>query len=233
MKAPIVLAVDTKDLAAAQQWVSATSDSVSVIKLGLEFFLHFGAAGVRAVMAETDAQLFLDLKLHDIPNTVAGAATAISSLYPEFLTVHAAGGAKMIDAAVHALPDVKITAVTILTSLSEEEVSAIGFKEDALGSAVKLANLAVSAGARAVVSSPLEVKAIREKIGAGPIVITPGVRPISEAGGDDQMRTMSARNAIAAGANLVVIGRPITKAWADGARALRDKARAIADEILN
>lgn len=233
MKAPIVLAVDTKELATAQQWVSATSEYVSVVKLGLEFFLNFGAAGVKAVMAETDAQLFLDLKLHDIPNTVAGAATAISSLHPEFLTVHAAGGAKMINAAVHALPDVKITAVTMLTSLSDDEVVDIGFKEDALGSAVRLANLAVSAGARAVVSSPLEVTAIREKIGVEPIVITPGVRPISETGGDDQMRTMTPRSAIAAGANLVVIGRPITKAWADGASAMRAKARAIADEILN
>ncbi len=164
MKAPIVLAVDTKELDTAKRWVAATSDSVSVIKLGLEFFLTFGAAGVKSVCSETDAKLFLDLKLHDIPNTVAAAAAAISTLQPTFLTVHAAGGSSMIAAAAQALPSVKITAVTILTSLAEADLVHIGFKDEALPSAVRLAQLSQDAGARAIVCSPLEVAAIRNSV---------------------------------------------------------------------
>ena len=233
MKAPIVLAVDTKEIDTAKRWVAATSESISVIKLGLEFFLNFGAEGVKSVCAETDADLFLDLKLHDIPNTVSAAATAVSSLQPHFLTVHAAGGASMISAAAQALPSTRVTAVTILTSLSESDLVKIGFKDQALPSAVRLAQLAVPAGAGAIVCSPLEVAAIRDAVGLETILITPGVRPMSEAGSDDQKRTMTPRDAISAGANYVVIGRPITQAWKDGEIALRDKARAIAAEILN
>ncbi|MEY4109183.1 MAG: hypothetical protein RJB35_497, partial [Actinomycetota bacterium] len=96
MKAPIVLAVDTPDLEIAKRWVSATRSSVSVYKLGLEFFLTFGHQGVQAIKNETDADIFLDLKLHDIPHTVAGAARAIADLAPTFLTVHASGGASMV-----------------------------------------------------------------------------------------------------------------------------------------
>jgi orotidine-5'-phosphate decarboxylase len=118
MKAPIVLAVDTPDLEIAKQWISCTQKSVSVYKLGLEFFLTFGHDGVRAIKNETDADIFLDLKLHDIPHTVKGAAAAIASLQPRFLTVHASGGPAMIEAAVAAIPQTDITAVTILTSLS-------------------------------------------------------------------------------------------------------------------
>ena len=233
MRAPIVLAVDTNDLDTAKLWVATTSESISVVKLGLEFFLNFGLAGVKSVMSETDAKLFLDLKLHDIPNTVAGAARAIAAAKPDFLTVHAAGGTAMISAAVNALPSVNITAVTILTSLSNSDVSAIGFTSDALTSAVGLAQLATTAGARAIVCSPLEVSAIRSQLGQTPIVITPGVRPLSDQGSDDQQRTMTPKEAISSGATYVVIGRPITGTWPQGASAMRDKARSIADEILN
>ena len=233
MRAPIVLAVDTNDLDTAKLWVATTSESISVVKLGLEFFLNFGLAGVKSVMSETDAKLFLDLKLHDIPNTVAGAATAIAAAKPDFLTVHAAGGTAMISAAVNALPSVNITAVTILTSLSNSDVSAIGFTSDALTSAVGLAKLARTAGARAIVCSPLEVSAIRSQLGQTPIVITPGVRPLNDQGSDDQQRTMTPKEAISSGATYVVIGRPITGTWSHGASAMRDKARSIADEILN
>ena len=232
MKAPIVLAVDTPDLEIAKRWIAATENSVSVFKLGLEFFLTFGQEGVRAIKSETDAEIFLDLKLHDIPHTVEGAATAVANLAPRFLTVHASGGAAMVAAAVKASPATDITAVTILTSLSEDDLFQVGYANPALESAVALASLSVAAGARAIVCSPLEIAAIRSSVGPTPFIITPGVRPAGEAGGDDQKRTMSPRAAIESGANYVVIGRPITQAWKDGAQAMTDKARAIADEIL-
>ncbi|MEN9906207.1 MAG: hypothetical protein RL475_405 [Actinomycetota bacterium] len=233
MKAPIVLAVDTPDLDIAKQWVASTQESVSVYKLGLEFFLSFGHDGVRAIQSETDADIFLDLKLHDIPHTVEGAARAIAALSPKYLTVHASGGRAMIKAAVDAVPGTDVTAVTILTSLSEEDLFEIGYANAALESAVALAKMSVTAGARAIVCSPLEIAAIRSAVGPTPTIITPGVRPLSEAGSDDQKRTMTPKDAISAGASLVVIGRPITKSWAQGAEAMKAKARAIADEILN
>jgi orotidine-5'-phosphate decarboxylase len=233
MRAPIILAVDTSDLEIAKRWVAATSSSVSLYKLGLEFFLTFGAAGVQAIKSETDADIFLDLKLHDIPHTVTGAAKAISHLRPKFLTVHASGGGEMVAAAANAVPDVDITAVTILTSLSDEELFHIGYSSPALESAVALAQLSVKSGARAIVSSPLEISAIRSVIGSEITIITPGVRPKNDGGSDDQKRTMTPQEAIAAGADYVVIGRPITAAWAQGEIALAAKARFIADEILN
>ena len=232
MKAPIVLAVDTPDLEIAKQWISCTQKSVSVYKLGLEFFLTFGHDGVRAIKNETDADIFLDLKLHDIPHTVKGAAAAIASLQPRFLTVHASGGPAMIEAAVAAIPQTDVTAVTILTSLSEDDLLRIGFASPSLESAVALASLAVNAGARAIVCSPLEIEAIRATVGPSIHIITPGVRPASEMGSDDQKRTMTPRDAITAGASYVVIGRPITQRWRDGADAMSAQARAIAYEIL-
>lgn len=233
MRAPIILAVDTSDLETAKRWVAATSDSVSVYKLGLEFFLTFGHSGVSAIRNETDADIFLDLKLHDIPHTVAGASLAVANLKPRFLTVHASGGSAMIEAAVSALPATKVTAVTILTSLSEEDLFQVGFANPALESAVALAQMSIEAGAKAIVCSPLEIAAIRSVVGEEPFIITPGVRPSSEVGSDDQKRTMTPRGAISSGASLVVIGRPITAAWRDGADAMSLKARSIADEILN
>jgi orotidine-5'-phosphate decarboxylase len=237
MKAPIVLAVDTSDLEIAKRWVEATHESVSVYKLGLEFFLNFGQAGVKAIQDVTDADIFLDLKLHDIPHTVAGAASAIQELAPRFLTVHSSGGREMVRAAVDAVPGTSITAVTILTSLSEEDLLEIGYANNALESAVALATLSVNAGAKAIVCSPLEISAIRAVVAPEIEIITPGVRPVgvrpaSETPADDQKRVMTPRDAINAGASLLVIGRPITSAWKDGAAAMTARARAIADEIL-
>ena len=232
MKAPIVLAVDTQDLDTAQRWIEATQDHVSVYKLGLEFFLTFGHEGVRRIKGVTDSDIFLDLKLHDIPHTVGAAATAVQSLKPRFLTVHASGGRAMISAAVQALPTTDVTAVTILTSLSEEDLFEIGFANNALESAVALAKMSTEAGARAIVCSPLEIAAIRSAVGDEPQIITPGVRPEGSSGGDDQKRTMTPRAAIAAGASYVVIGRPITQAWAQGANAMTTAARTIAEDIL-
>lgn len=233
MKAPIILAIDTSDFDTAIAWIQATKNSVSVYKLGLEFYLNFGSEGVSRIIDQTGVQIFLDLKLHDIPHTVSGAARAIAHLQPKFLTVHASGGAAMIKAAADAVPNVAVTAVTVLTSLSEGDLFEIGYASPALESAVALAKLSVGAGAKAIVCSPLETAAIRSAIGEAPIIITPGVRPLSEMGSDDQVRTMTPADAIAAGANYVVIGRPITKAWLDGASAMTYKARLIADEILS
>jgi len=231
-KAPIVLAVDTADLRTAIAWVKATQDHVSVFKLGLEFFLTFGSEGVKAIQAETDSDIFLDLKLHDIPHTVSGAAKAVAHLAPKFLTVHASGGAAMVKAAVDVLPGTNITGVTILTSLSETDVAEVGFKFAALESATALATLAVSGGATAIVCSPLEIAAVRQAVGLAPIIITPGVRPADMVGSDDQQRTMTPEDAIAAGANLVVIGRPITKSWAQGAQAMKERAQEIGSSLI-
>lgn len=231
MTSPIILAVDTRDFEIAQRWVEATRESVAVYKLGLEFFLTFGAEGVSKIKDEFGVEIFLDLKLHDIPNTVSSAASAISSLNPRFLTVHASGGSAMVRAAVEAVPQIDITAVTILTSLSEEDLFEIGYANKALESAVALADLSVRAGAKAIVCSPLEITAIRGAVGGDPIIITPGVRPAGTAGSDDQVRTMTPQMAIESGANYVVIGRPITGAWSKGAAAMSDAARAIAAEI--
>jgi orotidine-5'-phosphate decarboxylase len=232
VKAPIILAVDTSDFDTALAWINNTKDSISVYKLGLEFFLNFGSTGVNRVISETGVEIFLDLKLHDIPHTVAGAAKAVSHLNPKFLTIHASGGREMIKAASEAVPQVSVTAVTILTSLSEEDLFEVGFASPALESAVALAKMAVSAGAKSLVCSPLETAAIRSAVGPDPVIITPGVRPLADMGSDDQKRTMTPRDAISQGANFVVIGRPITSAWINGPQALQDKAAQIATEIL-
>jgi len=232
MKAPIILAVDTSDFDTALAWIDNTKESVSVYKLGLEFYLNYGNSGISRIVNETGVEIFLDLKLHDIPHTVAGAASAIAHLKPKFLTVHASGGRAMIKAASDAVPNVSVTAVTILTSLSEEDLFEIGYANPALESAVALAKMAVTAGAKALVCSPLETAAIRSAVGSDPIIITPGVRPLSEVGSDDQKRTMTPKDAISQGANYVVIGRPITSAWGQGAHAIRERAALIASEII-
>ena len=231
MTSPIILAVDTRDFDTARSWISATQEHVGVYKLGLEFFLTFGAEGVNKIKNEFNVDIFLDLKLHDIPNTVASAAKAISAINPRFLTVHASGGHAMIAAAVAAVPQIDITAVTILTSLSEDDLFQIGFAQSAMESVVALADLSVRAGAKAIVSSPLEIEAIRSAVGEKPTIITPGVRPAGSAGSDDQVRTMTPRQAITAGANFVVIGRPITGAWSEGSEAMTSRAKAILEEI--
>ena len=231
--APIVLAVDTNDLEVAKKWVAATDGVISVVKLGLEFYLNFGNEGVRAISDSCSTDIFLDLKLHDIPHTVSGAARSVSGLRPKFLTVHASGGSAMVNAAVEAMPATHITGVTILTSLSEVDVQNIGFRNDALNSAVDLAKIAIAAGARAIVCSPLEILAIRAAIGDEVAIITPGVRPLDSVGGDDQSRTMTPREAIDRGANYVVIGRPITASFSNGIEAMRERALEISEQILN
>ena len=209
MKSPIILALDTQDVAVAQRWIRATHSEINTYKVGLEFFLRNGASGIRELREYGDFDLFLDLKLHDIPNTVGAAAASVADIKPRFLTVHASGGSAMIASAVKSLPSVDITAVTILTSLGDDDVLSLGFKNPALESAVGLARMAANSGAKAIVCSPLEVKAIRTEVGSQPILITPGVRPAGSALGD-QLRVMTPKEAISAGSTYLVIGRPIT-----------------------
>jgi len=231
--APIILALDFPDIQSTLGMIEKTSQVISIYKLGLEFYLAQGKNGIAQIKRSfPDIDIFLDLKLHDIPHTVSGAAKAVASLSPKFLTVHASGGRSMVNAAVQAMPQTFITGVTILTSLSEEDVTEVGYKSSALISAVGLAKVAVAGGARAIVCSPLEIAAVRAAVGAQSIIITPGVRPKEMAGGDDQKRTMTPEDAIAAGANLVVIGRPITQSWSNGKDAMRERAAEIGSTLI-
>jgi len=210
--APVAVALDGPDLAAVTRWARESGPYVSTMKVGLETFLRDGAAAVHAAREASGGRaVFLDLKLHDIPNTVAGAARSVAHLAPDFLTVHALGGAAMVRAAVDELPGTHVTAVTVLTSMSEGDLAEVGLLGPSIDAVRRLAALAVAAGARALVCSPQEVAAVRAEVGEGIVLITPGVRP---AGADpgDQARVSTPEQAIADGADLLVIGRPITGA---------------------
>ena len=217
-KAPIAVALDAPDADTAARWAVAVAPHVAVVKVGLELFSRFGPEVVDAVRGGSGMELFLDLKLHDIPATVAGAARAVAALRPRFLTVHASGGPAMVRAAVEAVPGVDIAAVTILTSLSAADLELIGFRAEPLDAVRRLAVMAVAAGARAVVCSPREVAIVRAEVGPDVTLITPGVRPAGSAA-QDQARVSTPAAAIAAGADLLVIGRPITGADDPGAAA--------------
>jgi orotidine-5'-phosphate decarboxylase len=223
-RSPIILAVDTSDFDTARAWIDATRESIDIYKLGLEFFLTFGSAGIESIARESGASIFLDLKLHDIPNTVRKSAGVVDHLHPRFLTVHASGGAAMISAAVSAVTSTSITAVTVLTSLADADLADLGYAKPALETAVSMARVATAAGATSIVCSPLEIEAIRAVIPQSVEIITPGVRPVDEAGGDDQIRTMTPAQAMSAGANFLVIGRPITSRWSEGKAAMAARA---------
>jgi orotidine-5'-phosphate decarboxylase len=228
---PIILAVDTSDFDTARAWIDATRESIDIYKLGLEFFLTFGCAGIESIARESGASIFLDLKLHDIPNTVKKSAGVVDHLHPRFLTVHASGGAAMISAAVSAVTSTSITAVTVLTSLADADLFDLGYAKPALETAVSMARVATTAGATSIVCSPLEIEAIRGVIPQSVEIITPGVRPADEAGGDDQMRTMTPAQAMKAGANFLVIGRPITSRWSEGKAAMASRAAQLVASI--
>ena len=214
--APVAVALDAPDRATAAAWAAAVAPHVQVLKVGLELFCAAGPGVVEEVRC--GREVFLDLKLHDIPNTVARAAAAVAPLRPRFLTVHAAGGVAMVRAAVEAAPEVIVTAVTVLTSLDTAALDDVGLAGPPLDAARRLAALAVGAGAGALVCSPLEVAAVRTEVGPGPLLVTPGVRPAGAAPGD-QARVATPQQALAAGADLVVVGRPVTGAADPGAAA--------------
>ena len=208
----VILALDFSDMASTVEMINLTKEHIGIYKLGLEFYLSHGKSGVKEIQSRfSGIEIFLDLKLHDIPNTVAGACRSLADINPKFLTVHASGGSKMISAASSTLPNVEITAVTILTSLDQEQMITMGLNENIETLTLSLAKNAVNSGARAIVSSPQEVSLLRKHLGEKVTLITPGVRP-SGAERDDQERVMTPREAIDAGADFVVIGRPITKA---------------------
>jgi orotidine-5'-phosphate decarboxylase len=217
-RAPVAVALDAPDVETAARWAAAVDRHVAVVKVGLELFCRFGPEVVEAVRSETGVGLFLDLKLHDIPATVAGAARSVARLRPQYLTVHAAGGTAMVRAAVEAAPDVTVAAVTVLTSMANRDLVAVGLAGPAVDAVRRLAALAVSAGAGAVVCSPQEVAAVRAEVGPTIVLVTPGVRLAGESA-QDQARVATPRQALDAGADLLVIGRPITSAADPGAAA--------------
>ena len=218
LRAPIAVALDAPDVETAARWAQAVTPHVAVVKIGLELFCRTGPSVVETVRGGSGVGLFLDLKLHDIPNTVAGAARGVARLKPLYLTVHASGGSDMVKAAVEAAPDVTIAAVTILTSMSAEVLAAVGLAGPPLDAVRRLATLAVAAGAGALVCSPQEVAAVRAEVGPGIVLITPGVRPVG-ADVQDQVRVATPQQALADGADLLVIGRPITGVRDPGAAA--------------
>jgi len=217
----IHVAVDTPDLARALHLARQVRTHVGGLKLGLEFFCANGAAGVREVAA-VGLPIFLDLKLHDIPNTVAKAIQALGDLQPAILTVHAAGGRAMLEDAKAAAPaSTRVVAVTLLTSLDGDDLRATGIADDAPGQVRRLAALAQEAGLDGIVCSGHEVAAARAEWRDGFFVV-PGLRPAGGPAGD-QKRMVTPAQAAAAGASVLVIGRPITAAD-DPDRAAREIA---------
>jgi orotidine-5'-phosphate decarboxylase len=230
----IFLAIDTTDLATARAQAAATDGVVAGIKLGLEFFTAHGPDGVRSVRPGA-RPLFLDLKLHDIPNTVASAVRAVAPLQPTLLTVHAGGGEAMLRAALDAAGEAsakagvtrpRIIGVTVLTSLAEADLGVIGQQGPIADQARRLAALAQACGLDGVVCSPHEIAALRAECGDGFLLVVPGIRPAWAAAGD-QKRVMTPAEAARLGADYLVIGRPIT-----GADDPAAAARRIAVEVV-
>jgi orotidine-5'-phosphate decarboxylase len=221
----ICAALDFPTWAAAEPFARAVAPDVGLLKVGLELFAAEGPSAVRSAAA-LGRPVFLDLKLHDIPNTVEGAARSAAAGGASLLTVHASGGADMVRAAVRgAGPRVRVLGVTVLTSLDEEALASVGLAGPAEAAVVRLARLAVAAGAGGIVCSPHEVAAVRAAVGAGPLLVVPGVRPPGAARGD-QARVATPAEAVRAGADVVVIGRPLREGG-DPAAAARAIAAAL------
>jgi len=216
--APIAVALDAPDLETAARWAALVTPHVSTVKVGLELYLRYGPEVVASIRGASGVKIFLDLKLHDIPATVTGAARAVARLRPELLTVHAAGGPEVVRAAVEGAPACNIAAVTVLTSLNQATLEQIGMLGPMSDAVRRLAVLAVGAGARGLVCSPQEAAAVRAEVGPDITLITPGIRPAGMSA-NDQARTATPEEALRAGADLLVIGRPITGAPDPGAAA--------------
>lgn len=222
---PVVFcALDTPDLPRALILAAAMEEVGCGIKLGLEFFCAQGAQGVAAIRDRyPDLSLFLDLKFHDIPNTVAQAVEASCAMRPDFMTLHAGGGIDMMraaqDAAENAAPRFavklpQLLAVTVLTSLDDESLRAVGQKTPARSQVVNLAERAMQSGVMGMVCAGPDIAALRKALGDSPVLMVPGIRPdinAAKAESDDQKRIMTPAEALKAGANHLVIGRPITK----------------------
>ena len=218
---PICVALDSSDRERILELARATRANVGMYKVGLTAYISYGAEIVTEL--SVDRPVFLDLKLHDIPVQVEGAARAAAQTGAAFVTVHALGGPAMVGAAVNGAGATNVLAVTVLTSLSAEDLNSLGIERSPSDLVMKLAHAALEAGAAGLVCSPHEVAALRERFGpradGGPLLVVPGIRDVPT--DDDQRRTMSASTAVTAGADVVVIGRPITGAD-DPARAAQD-----------
>ena len=226
----LCVALDAPDLGTAEGWARAVAPHAGLLKVGLELFSAEGGAAVQRIGAQ--GPVFLDLKLHDIPNTVAGAVRSLTKLRPAWLTIHAAGGAAMVAAAREAAEKaggnagprasgatrIRILAVTVLTSLDAAALADTGVAGGPVQQVLRLGRLAVAAGADGLVCSPREVAPLRDALGEGPALVVPGVRPAGSAA-DDQARTATPEEMAAAGADFVVVGRPITRAPDPGAAA--------------
>jgi orotidine-5'-phosphate decarboxylase len=230
---PVFCAIDTPSLEAADHLAHRVTGEVGGLKLGLEFFCAQGPEGVRRI-AGHGRPIFLDLKLHDIPNTVASAIRSVVPLEPAFITVHAAGGRAMLAAAAAAAKEAadrlhvarpKLRAVTVLTSLDGDDLHQLGMPDDVEHLVDRLAFLAEDSGIDGLVCSAREIAHLRRRFGREIVLMVPGIRP-SWSGADDQKRVTGPAEALAAGADYLVIGRPITMAT-DPA----DAARRIAAEI--
>jgi orotidine-5'-phosphate decarboxylase len=208
----LICAIDTIDVVKAVALAKAVKPHVDMVKLGLEFFYAHGVEGYRAI-AKAGVPIFLDLKLHDIPNTVAGGISALLPLKPAMLTVHASGGLEMLKAARLESKKSKsiVLGVTILTSLDQQAIGEIGFSQKLESHVLRLAELVYKAGLKGVVCSPHELAAIKTRFKNDLITVVPGIR---HAGSDkgDQSRTMTPLQARIDGADYIVVGRPITQA---------------------
>lgn len=213
---PLIVAADLSDAAAAEALARRLVDSVAMVKVGLELFTAAGPDVVARVRGHVP--VFLDLKLHDIPAQVEGAVFVVRGLGASYTTVHAAGGADMIKAAVAAAgDDLAVLAVTVLTSLDD---AGVGVDGDVPDQVQRLGELALGAGAGGLVCSPREVAALRSRFGPEPLLVVPGIRP-PDSEGHDQRRTETPSVAIGAGADLLVVGRPVTAAEDPAAAARR------------
>lgn len=223
---PVFVALDTTDLNRARDLAARLMPHVGGLKLGLEFFSAHGPDGVRA-FKQMGLPIFLDLKFHDIPNTVAGAVRAAAGLGVDILNVHAAGGAAMLKAAGEAArsvnPNAKVIAVTVLTSLSDADLDTVGQRGPAQDQALRLATLTRDCGLAGVVCSAHEIAILRKAMGPDFLLVVPGIRPKGAAVGDQQ-RVMGPKEARDLGAGILVIGRPITEA-SDPVQAARDIAQ--------
>ncbi len=226
----LIVALDVSSAAAARQIVAAIGDSALTYKVGMQLYTAEGPQVVRDLVA-SGRRVFLDLKYHDIPNTVASAVQEAAKLGISMLTIHAAGSAKMIraatDAARAANRELLVLAVTVLTSLDQNDLEKIGFQGTVRDEVLRLAALALANGCKGIVTSARESSAVRAELGHDFAVVTPGVRPAGSAHAD-QMRVVTPAEAIAAGASHIVVGRPITEA-ADPAA----EARAILEQMTS
>jgi orotidine-5'-phosphate decarboxylase len=230
---PIICALDCQEVGDATALAREVAPYVGAVKLGLEFFTANGAAGVREI-TNLGVPVFLDLKFHDIPNTVSKAIAATAGMNMFMMTVHTSGGQAMLKAAIDASDRVAqvtgkerplVIGVTLLTSLDADDVAMIGFKHTVQDQVLRLADIAQSAGLDGVVCSPFEIAPLRKAMGDDLILVVPGIRPEGDSAGD-QKRILTPKEALARGADYLVIGRPITEA-ADRTKA----AQAIAESL--